>query len=51
MPKLPRQNSINETKALTKYHYNASSGPNKIIAKNFVLKKINRQFCLKRLIA
>ena len=33
MPELHRQNAINQTKALTKYLYSASSGPNKIIAK------------------
>ena len=38
MPELHRQNAINETKALTKYPYSASSGPNKIVSKNFVLK-------------
>ena len=33
MPELHRQNAINETKALIKYPYTASSGPNKIIAR------------------
>ena len=47
MPELHRQNAINEMKPLTKYPFIASFGLNKIIAKNFVLKKLIDNFVLK----